>query len=132
MARRIAAPLAAVTAGLTLIAGAPAPAPAAHGPDLRQLESSERDREHDRQAADAEARAARLEIAQLQAQLDARNTAQKNGEKNVRDKKLRLAALNVREVQLDGEIGANRAKLARLLSALELFRRDPPPAIGRD
>ncbi len=127
MARRLATPLAAILVGLSLTAAAPAPP--AHGPDLRQLESSERDRDHDRQAAEAEARAARLEIAQLQAQLDALNTAQKNGEKNVSDKKLRLAALNVREAQLDGEIGANRAKLARLLSALELFRRDPPPAL---
>jgi murein hydrolase activator len=122
MARRLAASLVILAAGL-LTAAAPAP------PVLRQVESNERDRDHDRQAALAEAQAARLEIAQLQAQLDALNAAQKNGERNVSDKKLRLAALSVREAQLDGEIGANRAKLSRLLSALELLRRDPPPAL---
>jgi septal ring factor EnvC (AmiA/AmiB activator) len=123
MARRLSASLVLIAAGLAMAAAGPAP------PALRQLEANERDRDRDRQAALAEAQAARLEIAQLQAQLDALNAAQKNGEKNVSDKKLRLAALSVREAQLDGEIGANRAKLARLLSALELLRRDPPPAL---
>ena len=124
MARRLSSSLVLIAAGLAMASAAPAPPPA-----LRQLEANERDRDRDRQAAQAEAQAARLEIAQLQAQLDALNAAQKNGEKNVSDKKLRLAALSVREAQLDGEIGANRAKLARLLSALELLRRDPPPAL---
>ena len=126
MARRLPASLVVIAAGLLTAAAA---APPAQAPALRQVESNERDRDHDRQAALAEAQAARLEIAQLQAQLDELNAAQKNGERNVSDKKLRLAALNVREAQLDGEIGANRAKLARLLSALELLRRDPPPAL---
>jgi len=126
MARRLAATLVVITAGLAVAA---APAPPAGAPALRQLESSERDRDRDRQAAQAEAQAARLEIAQLQAELDALNAAQRNGETNVSGKKLRLAALSVREAQLDGQIGANRAKLARLLSALELLRRDPPPAL---
>ncbi len=127
MARRSAVSLVMIAATFGLAAAAPAPQ--GRAPALRQLEANERDRDKDRQAAVAEAQAARLEIAQLQAQLDALNTAQKNGQKNVSDKKLRLAALNVREAQLDGEIGDNRARLARLLSALEMFRRDPPPAL---
>jgi len=129
MARRLAASLVALCSGLSMAAASSPPAP---GPALRQVESNERDRDRDRQAALSEARAARLEIAQLQAQLDALNLAERNGEKNVSDKKLRLAALSVRESQLDAEIGANRAKLARLLSALELLRRDPPPALFVD
>jgi septal ring factor EnvC (AmiA/AmiB activator) len=131
MASRRLARLAASLVCLALGPGLPtaaAPAPP-QAPALRQLESNERDRDRDREAALAEARASRLEIAQLQAQLDALNAAQKNGERTVSDKKLRLAALSVREGQLDGEIGANRARLARLLSALELLRRDPPPAL---
>ena len=126
MASRLAA--AAIIASIGLLTAAAA-APPAQNPALRQVESNERDRDRDRQAAMAEAQAARLEIAQLQAQLDALNTAQKSGQTNVSEKKLRLAALNVREAELDAEIGANRAKLARLLSALELLRRDPPPAL---
>ena len=45
------------------------------------------------------------------------------------DKRAALAALNAREAALSAEIGANRNALARLLGALELFSRDPPPAL---
>ena len=41
----------------------------------------------------------------------------------------RLAALNAREAALAAKIGANRTSLLRLLSALEMWRRDPPPAL---
>lgn len=40
-----------------------------------------------------------------------------------------LAALNVQQDALAGQIGANRHALARLLGALELFNRDPPPPL---
>ena len=40
-----------------------------------------------------------------------------------------LEALNVQEDALAGQIGANRNALARLLGALELFSRDPPPPL---
>ncbi len=40
-----------------------------------------------------------------------------------------LAALNAQEDALAGRIGANRNALARLLGALELFDRDPPPPL---
>jgi len=120
---------AALAAGLFTGAAASAPA---NGPELQQVEASERQREQDRDEATAQAAAARLEIAQLQAQLDELNTAQKGGERSVSDKRLRLAALNVREAQLDAELGGAQNKLARLLGALELFRRDPPPALFVD
>ena len=41
----------------------------------------------------------------------------------------RLDALNVREQALTARIGANREAQARLLSALQNARRDPPPAL---
>ncbi|MBV9996096.1 MAG: peptidoglycan DD-metalloendopeptidase family protein [Caulobacteraceae bacterium] len=40
-----------------------------------------------------------------------------------------LAALNVQEDALAAQIGANRREMARLLGALELFSRDPPPPL---
>ncbi|MFI4936294.1 MAG: murein hydrolase activator EnvC family protein [Caulobacterales bacterium] len=40
-----------------------------------------------------------------------------------------LEALNAQEEVLAGQIGANRSQLARLLSALQLFSRDPPPPL---
>lgn len=41
----------------------------------------------------------------------------------------RLAALNAAEAQLKARTGANQKALVRLLSALETYRRDPPPAL---
>jgi len=113
-------------------AGATQPNASLASPELQQVEAGERQREQDRDSALAEAQAAKLEIAQLQAQLDELNAAQKNGESSVSDKKLRLAALNVRQAQLDGQLGAAQSKLSRLLGALELFRREPPPALFVD
>ena len=113
------------------LTGAAASAPA-NNPALREVEAGQRQREQDRDEALREASAAKLEIAQLQAQLDELTAAQKNGENSVSDKRLRLAALNVREAQLDAELGGAQNKLAHLLGALELFRREPPPALFVD
>ena len=41
----------------------------------------------------------------------------------------RLARLNVAETELSVEQGLNMHRLSRLLSVLELLRRDPPPAL---
>ena len=128
MARRFA--VCAVLAAATLF-GAAAVAPT-DNPALRDVEAGQRQREQDRDEALRQASAAKLEIAQLQAQLDELNAAQKNGEGAVSDKRLRLAALNVREAQLDAELGGAQNRLARLLGALEMFRRDPPPALFVD
>src|SRR5258706_12349708 len=40
-----------------------------------------------------------------------------------------LGQLNEHEIELAQKIGANRGELARLLGALQLFGRDPPPAL---
>jgi len=40
-----------------------------------------------------------------------------------------LAALNVQEADLAQRIGRNRAELAQVLGALQLFARQPPPAL---
>ena len=47
----------------------------------------------------------------------------------IEQKRATLQALNARETQLTAQIGANRNELARLLSALQLFSRDPPPPL---
>nr|QQZ50370.1 hypothetical protein JKL49_01230 [Phenylobacterium glaciei] len=41
----------------------------------------------------------------------------------------KLQSLNVRETVLSAEQGRNLNRLARLLTVLEQFRRDPPPAL---
>ena len=108
---------------------APGAGSARDTPALRAVEANQALREHDLEDAQASADAARGEIAQLEAQLNELSAAQASGEQGVSDKRLRLAALSVQERELNGRLGGDQAQLARLLGALELFRRDPPPAL---
>lgn len=72
---------------------------------------------------------ARREMAALRQELGrivadtARNSA------TVASARARLQALNVRETALTAALGRDRGRLSRLLSALQLFRRHPPPAL---
>lgn len=72
---------------------------------------------------------ARKEMEALRAELAriAADTARSSDD--VASARARLAALNVRESALLKELGRDRGRLSRLLSALQLFRRDPPPAL---
>jgi septal ring factor EnvC (AmiA/AmiB activator) len=128
MIRRFAAFSFLVCAGLTA-GGATAPSPA---PALRQVEADQHTRERDRDIALAEADSARLEAAQLEAQLAELVAGEQKGEKTVSDQRLQLAALNVREAELNARMGGAQGQLARLLGALELFRANPPPALFVD
>ena len=71
----------------------------------------------------------RQEVAKLNAQLTELNAVTAAGEQGARDRRSRLEALNAREAQLRAEMGKSQAGLARLLGALELYRREPPPAL---
>lgn len=66
------------------------------------------------------------EIAELRAEL-ARIAA--SGPRDTAAARQKLQALNVRETALAARLGEDRNRLARLLSALQLFRRHPPPAL---
>jgi len=74
------------------------------------------------QSAQQEIDALRAELRRIAAE-GPRNTAQ------VAAARARLQALGVRETALDARLGDDRNRLAHLLSALQLFRRDPPPAL---
>jgi septal ring factor EnvC (AmiA/AmiB activator) len=54
---------------------------------------------------------------------------QASGEAGASSERARLSALNSREAALSARIAANRAQLTRLLSALQLMTRDPPPPL---
>ncbi len=126
MMRRIAL-CAALAAAVSANAWASAPSPA-----VGAVTAQARERERDRAAALEDAEAARAEIAGLDAQLAEFDRAQAAGEQTVSGKRLRLAALTAQEAELRSRLGAQRAELARLLSVLELFRRNPPPALFVD
>ena len=107
----------------------PARPPARDNPALRQVEADQARREADLSAALASADAARAAVAQLQGQLAAMDAAEESGERGVSDRQLKLAGLNAEEHDLQARLGGDQARLARLLGALEMFRRDPPPAL---
>jgi septal ring factor EnvC (AmiA/AmiB activator) len=118
---------------LTMLAEAETGHAAPASPQSPQaIEAEAMDRERDRAGAQADADAARSEIAGLDAQLAELDRAVAGGEQAVSGKRLRLAALNAEENDLKQKLGAQRAETARLLAALELFRREPPPALFVD
>ena len=111
-----------------VLAGAAGFAAPAIAPAVRQMEADQKAREQERDAALAQAQSARAQIAQLQAQLAELDAAEK-GDTAVSRKRLQLAALNVREEDLRARLGGDQNQLAQLLTVLELFRREPPPAL---
>ena len=112
-----------------LVATAAWAQPAKQAAELSQVETEQQARESERAEALREADQARREIAELTAQLKELSAAQAHGEGAVSEKRLRLAALNAREAVLDAKAGANQNRLAHLLGALQMFSREPPPAL---
>jgi len=91
----------------------------------RADQAIEAQRAKDRQqAADT-----RREIQDLRAELDRLDHARLAAGADVDAKRARLEALNARERSILADLGVNRQRLSLLLSALQLFRRDPPPAL---
>ena len=114
---RVALPL---LAALPLLGAAPNSAP---------VVDQARQRAMDRDEARAEAKTAADEIVRLRQQLIGLGAAEAAGRKTVGDTGARLAALNAAEADLSARMGRNQTALSRLLGALELYRRDPPPAL---
>lgn len=71
----------------------------------------------------------RREIADLRGELDQLSGQRIVAGQDVDFKRARLEALHQRESALVAQLGRDRGQLARLLSALQLFRRNPPPAL---
>ena len=87
--------------------------------------NGEAQRAKDRQtAADT-----RREIEDLRAELERLDHARITAGADVDAKRARLETLNFRERAILADLGRNRQRLSLLLSALQLFRRDPPPAL---
>jgi septal ring factor EnvC (AmiA/AmiB activator) len=83
----------------------------------------------DRDEARAGAQTAAQEIARLRQELIAVGARQNAGDKTLAQKGSRLAALNAAEADLSARMGRNQSALSRLLGALEVYGKDPPPAL---
>jgi septal ring factor EnvC (AmiA/AmiB activator) len=77
----------------------------------------------------AQARGVEAQVAHLRQQLTALAAVEAAGERGTGDKRTRLQDLTRRETALDQALGQSRNQQARLLGALALYRRDPPPAL---
>jgi len=71
----------------------------------------------------------RREIEDLRGELTRLDNARLAAGDDVDLKRARLEMLNAREVSVLANLGRDRHQLARLLSALQMFRRNPPPAL---
>jgi septal ring factor EnvC (AmiA/AmiB activator) len=101
----------------------------AAAPRAASLADAARQRAMDRDESRAQAQNAADDIVRLRQELLALGAAQIHGERIVGDRGARLAALNAAEADLSSRMGKNQVSLTRLLGALELYRRDPPPAL---
>ena len=77
----------------------------------------------------ASARQIASEIEKLREQIIEISRTQGNSEKRSAIYRAKLETLNQMEADLTRRLGAVRAKQSRLLSALQLYSRNPPPAI---
>ena len=98
-------------------------------PDVAQLRGELAVKSDARDDDKAQAQRLRQDIAKLDAQLAELRAVAAAGATGVSAKRAQLDALNQREAALQEEMGRNRNDLARLLGALEMFRRNPPPAL---
>ncbi len=101
----------------------------AAGPDVAALRGELEARSTARDDARTQAQELRQDVARLDAQLAELKAVAATGEAGLAAKRARLADLNQREAALRTELGRNQGALAALLGALELYRRDPPPAL---
>ena len=82
-----------------------------------------------RDDARAQGQQLRQDIAKLDAQLTELRAVAAAGAQGLTAKRARLDDLNQQEAALRSDMGRNEGALAALLGALELYRRDPPPAL---
>jgi septal ring factor EnvC (AmiA/AmiB activator) len=128
MLRRIRIPL--LVAFAVCAGAASAQAPGRPTPqDLQRLQQELRGRELERQEMASQAEAARGQIAQLNLELARLSLSEAQGQLSVNDKRIRLAEMSVLETELAVRVGANSNRLSRLLGALQMYSRNPPPAL---
>jgi septal ring factor EnvC (AmiA/AmiB activator) len=81
------------------------------------------------QPADREGARLDRQIEALRRELIALAAAEQTGQGDAWGQRARLEALNAREAAVKGRIERNRGQLARLLGALQMHQRNPPPPL---
>lgn len=120
---------AALVAGLLALCLAPVASSAAPPDSLSSLDAQRQARAVDRDAAEGRANAAAAQVRRLQSQLVDLGRAESDGRRTLGGARERLRRLNVQEAELKLRMGRNQESLTRLLGALQMYQRNPPPAL---
>lgn len=111
---------------LPVAAGTPGPGPAR---EVARLQAEFRDEQARARQLRAEAAAAAVEIAELERQLVPLRGQAEAGDAAIADQRARLRELSGREAALVARLSQARAREGRLLSALQMMSRRPPPPL---
>jgi len=97
--------------------------------DLARIEARAKARQQDLETFRAQATEARRDVNSLRSQLIQLASEQNRSEQTASDSRAKLVQLNLRESELANSLGQNQNELSRLLAALQLYGRNPPPAL---
>ncbi len=97
--------------------------------DLATLEARAKAKAKDSAALRAKAAKTQRDLALMRAQLVSLSADQARSEQIANDSRQRLTELNRSQIVLTGDMRRNHDQLSRLLSALLIYRRNPPPAL---
>ena len=108
----------------------PTAPPAPPGPGVVSgVDAQRQARAMDRDADRARVQALQHEVETLRRQLVALGRSEASGERAVGGARGRLETLNLEEAQLKIRMGHNQESLTKLLGALQMFQRNPPPPL---
>ena len=110
---------------LLLLAASPAPPPNALVTLDAQRQARALARDADRTRAATEAAA----IARLRDQLVSLGRLESQGQRSAGGARTALGRLNLQEAELKDQMGHNQQSLAKLLGALQMYARNPPPPL---
>lgn len=123
----------AVPLSLALLTGFVSAAPAvgrqAPEGELPRLQAEYRDEAVRARRLRADAEAARTELAQLERRLTGLRVDQTRDDRQIEEQRARLRQLSEREAELVTGLARERGAQARLLSALQMMSRRPPPPL---
>ena len=97
--------------------------------DLARIEARAKARQRDLDTLRTQATEARRDVNSLRSQLIQLASEQNRSEQTASDSRAKLVQLNLRESELANSLGQNQNQLSRLLAALQLYGRNPPPAL---
>ncbi len=111
-------------AATPLLAAAPLPPET-----LRTVDAQRQARAVARDADRVRAQGAAVAVARLRAQLISLGRQETDGQRNAGGARASLARLNLQEAELKDRMGHNQQSLTRMLGALQMYARDPPPPL---